>query len=313
MKQFGFSDRADECGALKTAGALVAVVLCLLAAPASAAELLVIQDFENPGWESQFTGQSSWGDNVARTTHAAQNGSFSLRWNQDDHRTDPITGLVGIGNALLDWRGGIDLVASTPHELYFSMWFRHDDYTSEAGFSNSARKLFYIVDDQYNVGGMYVKFQGGTVGLQISYANGGYPDQWARDNWGYSGMAMSAPGVLPSTSGTWRKVEMYWNYDAHYLMMWLDGVLLMPQDPDYKLNYPADAAAGRVLWDPTLTLHARGMQMMYYDSDRDLVNGTDGSGFYAGVQIDDLEFWNGLPSSPDMPEVPGKPGVDPPR
>ncbi len=275
---------------------------CWLCSPAAAGDLLGSQGFESPGWESQFTGQGTWGDNITRAAHEPYSGSYCLRWNQygpPNGRNDPITGLPGIGNSLLDWRGGTDIVGQTPHEMYFSMRFRHDDYSNSAGFGDSARKLFYLVDQAYNVGAMYLKFQLGTVRPHMSYGNGAYNENWAYDNWGYNNMFFQPSGISASLNGDWRRCEIYFNYDQHYFMLWFDGVLMLPADWGSNLTYwerfPADAAAGRIKYDPSLNLHFKGFQIGYFAHTFDCVNCNDDSEYYCGFQIDDLEVWNGMP------------------
>lgn len=289
---------------------------CCLGSIAFAAEKIASLDFESPGWESQFTGQNAWGDKIVRTTHDPFSGSYSLRWNQyqgSNARPDPITGKEGIGNSLLDWRGGVNIVDLTPHEMYFSMRFRHDDYSNDAGFSDSARKLFYLVDANYNVGAMYIKFQLGKNTPHISYGNGNYNENWAFENWGYNNMFLqsSGPSVSPSLNGDWRRCEMYFNYDEHYVMIWFDGVLMLPKNGGsngtYWERFPADAAAGRIRYDPNLNLHFKGFQIGYFAKTYDCTNCRDDSEYYCGFQVDDLEVWNGMPNAPEASE-PGRPG-----
>lgn len=287
---------------------MIKLMLMLLLVPGIALgqNLLATQDFESAGWETQFTGEASWGDNITRTANEPASGSYCVRWNQDATRTDPITGLVGIGSSLFDWRGGIDLVAQTPNEMYFSMKFRHDDYHNESDGGDSPRKLFYITDETYGIQGMYFRSQQGTDGIGLVYANGGYSDQWARDNWGYSTMPLTAASDSAGLDGEWRKIDMYWNYDENYVMVWMDGELLMPAHATYIANYPAEASEGKIIWEPGFDLHTQGIQIMYFDQSRDLLNEADETGYAAGVQIDDLEYWDGIPlGTPSVSSVTG--------
>lgn len=287
-------------------------VLPFLFTPISfGAEKIASLDFESEGWESQFTGQNVWGDNITRTTHDPFSGSYSLRWNQDSGREDPITGLMGIGNSLLDWRGDHNIPAQTPNEMYFSMRFRHDDYSNDA--EANARKLFYFVD---NVSGgdavrsNLIGNQFGNQNLRMSYHNGTdrYDQQWAWDNWGHAIMWLDNSGVSPSLDGEWRHFEFYINYNEHYMILWLDGYILYPTNPTYRELYPEDAAAGRIVYSEETGWHYKGFQIGFFSPYRDCVNCEDESEYSAGFQIDDLEVWNGMPGSPPEPDSPGQPG-----
>ena len=291
---------------------LLFLLLIFLPVNLFAGDLLYSQDFESSDWADEFTGASSWSDHITRTINAPHSGTYAIRWNQDSTRTDPITGLVGIGNSVFDWRGpNNDIVSKTPNELYLRFWIRHDDYSNDAGYDNSARKTLYYVDNVYGVGAMYLKFQLGTVFPTLSYANGSYASTWATNNWGYSSMSFDAvsAGLSASLSGTWRKIETYWNYDDHYMQMWVDGILLYPRTDGsmatYWTTHPTAAALGRIHYDPNLTLNWRGFQFGYFDQSRDLVNGSDGTGYTAGIQFDDLEIWDGMPGESEEATVQG--------
>jgi hypothetical protein len=179
---------------------------------AAEAQLLYRQDFEAEGWEAEFTGRSTWEGHVAVVTHEPHGGSRSLRGNQLASVVDPITGLPGIGNALLDWRGaGHDIAERTPHQMYFSYWFRHDDYTYGKG---NEGKLFYFVDANGCQLDAYFGGQLHSRDLAIAYNNGCMSNHWAHctgtedvceacradgtcDNWGYSTLWLQNPAVSP--------------------------------------------------------------------------------------------------------------------
>jgi len=259
----------------------------LMVPAAIGATRVAYQGFEAPGWEGEFTGQSRWGNHVKRVSNAPRSGSYCLRGNQNNNRVDPITGLQGITNALLDWRGaGHDIDTQTPNEMYFSYWFRHDDYTW-AG-DGAGGKLFYFIDVNYNTRAMYVGQQLAINGLTVTYSNGDYDDSWARDeaNWGYAALWLNHPNVSPSTTGTWRHFEYYINYNDHYFMIWVDGNLLTPSNGKYP--------DGKIAYDPNLNIHWKGIQF-FYTGQAQVDQSSDGTGYYNGWQLDDLEVWDGMP------------------
>ena len=83
------------------------------------------------------------------------------------------------------------------------------------------------------------------------------------------------------------------------MQVWFDGKLMLPSGGNsnqaYWQKFPVAAAAGKIHWSPDLTLHYKGFQLFYYDRHRDLSGEMDRSGYYSGIQVDDLEVWNGLP------------------
>jgi len=293
--------------------ALIFVLFCVLPflfAPFSyGADKIASQDFESPGWESEFTGQGTWDEHLARTTHDPFSGSHSLRWNQNQSRIDPITGRPGRGNPILDWRGGVNIPNLTPHEMFFRLRFRHDDYANDIDWASATRKLFYLVDVNYNVGAMFVSRQLGQDIPYISYTNGNYSDVWARNNWGGKNMHVEHPNVSAGSNGEWRTCEFYINYDEHFVMIWIDGNLMIPKtwppNDVYWDLYPERAAAGQIVYDPGLNLKFKGFQIAYFDHTRDCLNCRDESEYYCGFQIDDLEVWNGIPGAPPGPDSPG--------
>lgn len=264
-----------------------------------ASNILYNQTFEEAGWESEFTGSSTWGDNITRTTNDPHGGSYALRWNQDATRTDPITGLDGIGNTVLDWRGGGSISANTPNEICFVFYFRHDNYTNTAG-DGQAKKLCYLVDDTYGVQAMYLRNQLGTAQLRMAYSNGGYSDAWATSNWGYTSIELRNENVGYALDGAWRKCQIYFNYTEHYFQIWIDDYLMYPQHETYTANFPTEAAEGKVVYNPSLNLKYKGIQYFYYDQSRDLSGAADGDGYYAGIQIDDLAVYDGIPCDNSM-------------
>lgn len=294
---------------------LACVLQCFFAPLCLAADKIASQTFEAPGWESEFTGQSHWGENMARTTHDPHSGSYALRWNQfgdPNPRTDPITGKPGQGWTLLDWRGGVNIPNLTPNEMFFRMSFRHDDYANDIPFGTATRKLFYLVDVVHNVGAMFMSRQLGVNVPYLSYTNGGYSEGWANSNWGYKCMYLQHPNVQASLNGDWRMCEFYINYDEHYVQVWFDGNLMKPNttaNAIYWERFPEDAAAGRIRYDPNLSLHFKGFQIGHFDPPYDCENCRDESEYYAGFQIDDLEVWNGIPgtTTPESPGMPGQP------
>ena len=52
---------------------------------------------------------------------------------------------------------------------------------------------------------------------------------------------------------------------------------------------------------------SRGFNVAYYDYDRDCVDCIDETGYYSGFQIDNLEFWDGIPG--DEGELDNPPGI----
>ena len=303
-----------------------AVLLLLMSSTALGATRIAYQNFEDASWKDEFTGESSWVGWMARVGYAPsashplpdlyldprvdEYSGYALRWNQDSVRFDPITGRNNAGHeyydsTLLDWRGNFDIASRTPNELYFSMRFRHDDYNNDA--EEQARKLFYCVDQTYNVGAMLVGMQAGNAMPRLSYENGGYSEAWAITNWGNGTLWFNNSNVSPSLDGDWRQFEFYINYSQHYVQLFLDGYVLYPNNSTYWGLYPEDAAAGRIRLDPSLNLRFIGFQIGYFDQSRDCLNCADQTGYYAGFQIDELEIWDGFPdSTPDntAPPIP---------
>lgn len=266
------------------------------------AQLLYRQDFEADGWESEFTGRETWEDHVAVVTHEPHGGLRSLRGNQLASVVDPITGLPGVGNALLDWRGaGYDIAERTPHQMYFSYWFRHDGYTYGSG---NEGKLFYFVDANGCALDAYFGGQLHSRGLAIAYNNGCMSNHWAHctdsedeceacradgtcDNWGYSTLWLENPAVSPGP-GSWRRFEYFIDYDERYFTVWVDGHLVA--DDERFVD-------GRIPYGPEREFHWTGFQLFYASTGdgRDYADCVDGEGACAGWQIDDLEVWDGLP------------------
>ncbi len=268
-------------------------------------QLLYRQDFESDGWQDEFTGRSTWEPRVAVVTHAPHGGARSLRGNQMADVVDPITGLPGRGNVLLDWRGaGHDIHERTPHELYFSYWFRHDDF-SYAGEGEG--KLLYFVDAEgCSTRAMYLGGQLHQRDLFIAYDNGCGSNRWAHcansvhgadvcdpcradgtcDNWGYSGLYLRNPEVAPA-AGLWRHFEYHVDYGARRMRFWVDS------HPITHARYPD----GRIAYGPERTFRWTGFQLFYASTSdgRDFPECVSGEGACAGWQIDDLEVWDGMP------------------
>ena len=284
---------------------VVTLIFLCLYSPLFAANLLYYQGFESTGWEDEFTGRSTWEDHVARVTDNPHSDNYCLRGNQNESRTDPLTNKIGENNNVLDWRGAdrsINGISThTPHELYFSFWFRHDDYTW-SGTMGGDGKLFYFIDDTYNTRAMYVGSQLATTNyITLKYSNGGYSDQWATDNWGYYRLNISHPSVSAGCKGVWRHFEYYINYDEHYMQFWIDGYIMIPSGPSfvmptYKSNFP-DWETGKIYYDRNLNIHWRGFQFFYIDNAQ-VNQSTDGNAYANGWQIDDLEVWDGMPGQP---------------
>lgn len=265
------------------------------------AHLLYRQDFESDGWQDEFTGRDTWEGSVAVVTHEPHGGVRSLRGNQFASVVDPITGLPGRGNPLLDWRGaGHDIHELTPHQMYLSYWFRHDDYTFDG---EGEGKLLYFVDaNGCGVQEMYLGGQLHQRALAIAYQNGCAGNEWAYcfgdtcdacradgtcDNWGYSALWLQHPEAPPG-DGAWRHLEYFVDYDARYFQFWIDGHV-MADDERYT--------DGRIAYGPERTFHWQGIQFFYASTGdgRDLAGCVDGEGTCGGWQLDDLEVWDGLP------------------
>jgi hypothetical protein len=264
--------------------------------PLFAAKLLYKQGFESQGWESDFTGQGTWGDHVKRTTHKPHSGSYCLRGNQKEGRKDPITGLYGIGNPLLDWRGkSDDILQQTPNEAYFSFWFRHDSYNS----SGEDGKLLYFIDKKHSVRAMYIGHQlANTKNLTVKYSNGAYSNDWAREHWGYSTVTLGNNNIKSSLSdGKWHHFEYYINYQNHFFRIWVDGYLMRPISHPEKDGDGFEITSGKIYYNPSLDIHWVGFQIFYASTgdNRNFNTCSDAAGYCIGWQLDDLELWNGMP------------------
>jgi len=267
---------------------------------APSANLIASQDFEQDGWQSEFRNSEDWEDHANRTTHDPYAGSYSLRWNQFEGRVDPITGLPGEGGIALDWRGGTNFVSQSPNGGFVRMAFRHDDYNNDQ--EARSRKLMYIVDDwsatyggHYN--GLYVGRQFGNLDVKLS-GNNYLSDTLATEIWGGPTMWTTCD-TRPGLNGEWVVFELYIDYNENYAQMWMNGDILRPTNQFYLDNYPELAAEGKILLIDhpyTDAWRIRGITPMYFDAPRDCLNCYDETEYYAGVQIDNLEFWDGIPS-----------------
>ncbi|AKF11620.1 hypothetical protein [Sandaracinus amylolyticus] len=302
------SDPADASS--RDAGVMPAITDAAMDAGAedassSGPRLLYRQDFEADGWQGDFTGRATWEGHVAVVTHEPHGGLRSLRGNQLASVVDPITGLPGIGNALLDWRGaGHDIAERTPHQMYFSYWFRHDDFAYGA---ENEGKLLYFVNATGSGSCQLDAYFGGQLhsrNIAVVYNNGCASNHWAHcteddetcaacradgtcDNWGYSSLWLQHPEVAPGP-GRWRRFEYFIDYDERYFTIWIDGHLVA-DDERY--------VDGRIAYGPERTFHWTGFQLFYASTGdgRDYADCVDGEGVCAGWQIDDLEVWDGLP------------------
>jgi len=290
----------EDCGACEPTGGC----------PDSMPEgMIYCQDFEQDGWQDEFTGRDTWENHVARVNNNPYDGNSCLRGNQMAGLVDPITGLEGRGNTLLDWRGeNGDIHIQTPHEMYFSYWFKHDDFDFPYSADNGEGKLFYFIDPNYSVRAMYIGGQLCKRDLSVRYSNGGYGDSWAYDNWGYSSIYLGNQNIEPSCDGDWRHFEYYIDYDEHYFQIWIDEQLLYPclgsSNSRYCELYPQEASEGKIMYDSNLDIHWQGFQLFYASTSdgRNFQDCVDQSGYCVGWQLDTLEVWNRLPdSSPCTP------------
>jgi len=260
-------------------------------APPPAAGLLYSQNFESAGWESDFTGSATWGDHLAVVTNNPHSGTKSLRGNQIDTVTDGITGLAGESNPTLDWRGsGGNISGLTPNECWFEYWFRHDDYNEDLVDDGSGEgKLLFFVDDTYNTQAMYINNQLVNSGtLRLKYSNGGYDDSWASTNWGYTSLYLSNAGVSGGANGDWVKFAYYINYDDSYIEIYVNGLLMKSNQAGNFAGIPTN---GRIYFDATQGLHTKGFQFFWARS-ANIDGSTDGTGYAAGWQIDDLAVYD---------------------
>jgi hypothetical protein len=286
---------------------ILLLVLCMIGIPgisfSATANLICSQDFENVQWTqagigSEFTGWSTWNSSIVLTDNDPHSGNKSVRWNQDSRRIDPITGKQGIGNSLFDYRGPNNAIqANTPNEMYFSYWYRHDDYNNS--FTNGARKMFYLVDDIHGIKAMYIRAQNGTEPIQLVYGNGGYSFDWAYAHWGYSGVTLGNTNVPVALDGKWNKFEFYINYSQKYVQIWINGHLMKPTSHPEKDGDGFEISSGKIYYDQQL--HFKGIQFYYYDATRDQSNASDRSGYASAIQIDDIEVWDAKPGIAPKP------------
>ena len=233
------------------------------AVSAQAGQLLSSQGFEEDGWEAEFTGENTWGDNVARVSKNPRSGLHALRGNQLSSYKDPLTGLYGSASPILDWRGRVDVASQTPNEMYFSYWFRHDDYDHNLLDDGSGEgKLVFLVDERHSTKAMYINNQlAGSDTLRLSYGNGAYSFDWARKNWGYSELYLGNPNVKGSTDGNWMKFSYYVNYKESYLKIWVNDQIMMSSK--HGSMFAALPSDGRIYFDPGLGLKTKGFQFLY--------------------------------------------------
>jgi hypothetical protein len=275
---------------------IISAAATVLAPSVGEGKMLYSLGFESTGWEDEFTGQSAWGDHLARTSNAPHSGAYSLRGNQIKGKIDGITGLPGIASPILDWRGGGRIASRTPDELYFSYWFRHDDYNHRLENDGSGEgKLMYFIDETYGAKAMYLNNQlAANSTLRLRYSNGGYKDNWGRTHWGFAYVNLTNPNVRAGTEGNWIQFEYYINYKEKFIKIWVNGRIMKSSkhgDPAYPM-LPAD---GRIYYDPKLDLRIKGLQFFWTRS-TNIDSSTNRVGYAAGWQIDDLEVWNGMPS-----------------
>ena len=269
--------------------------ILLFSASSHAGQLISSQGFEGSDWESGFTGESTWGDHLARVTNNPKTGTYALRGNQIGSYKDPLTGLYGVSSPVLDWRGGIDIVSQTPGEMYFSYWFRHDDYRQNLVDDGSGEgKLVFFVDERYSTQAMYINNQlAGSSTLRLKYSNGAYSDDWARENWGYSSLYLGNANVQGGTDGKWTKFSYYVNYQENYLQIWVNDQIM--KSSKHGGSYSALPSDGRIYFDPDLGLRTKGFQF-FWAREKNISGSSNESGYKGGWQIDDLEVWDGMPN-----------------
>jgi hypothetical protein len=261
------------------------------------ATLLYSQDFESAGWEGDFTGASAWEDHITTTTSNPHSGTTCLRGNQLPGVTDGITGLTGLANTELDWRGsGGNIAGLTPNACCLKYWFRHDDYTHDLDDDGTGDgKQVFFVDDTHGTQAMYLNWQGINPGsIKLVYSNGAYSDAWASTNWGYTSLFLSSASVDIQTDGTWHELTYYINYDDKYVQVWIDGHIMKHAGKHGEAGYEGILTAdGKSYYESSLTLKTEGFQF-WWVRQGNIDESTDGTGYAAGWQIDDLRVYDGL-------------------
>ncbi len=253
------------------------------------ASLIHKLDFESDGWQDSFRA-GAWDGKVARVSVKPRGGSYSLRGNFMEARgNDPITGLPGENNLQLEYVGN-GISAQTPSEIFIRYWRKLDHSTWDGPISNR-RKSEFITDDVTGTSAYYTRLALTERDLKI-YGNGAYPQSENSADWGalYARLSGVDPG---GTDGLWHQFAFYIDYrdpTNKYMKMWVDGVLLTAVDE--SVGYVVD---GRVKLNDSF--HARGIQFFYIDNG-EVSESTDGDGYAAGWQLDDIEVWDGLP--PDV-------------
>lgn len=289
---------------------LVALLIALMPVSSYAATLLYSEGFESTGWESSFA-DGSWNNatpNIDRTTSAPYAGTYCVRGNlwmgtgaAYGTFIDPITGLLGDTNPQFELRGPSELIRDTNPEVFISFWVRYDDSTWAP---SPAYKTAFLCEATESTAGGYFTFDYASKVLRITGINGGTYDSWYLPNWGNSKAYFTNPSMpLLGPDGDWHQIAVYWNETGSYLQFWIDGFLLYANPGStYESNYPG---TDKVYMAPGWNL--RGLQLMKSDGNSYFASSTNGTGYFVGYQIDNIEVWDGIP--PDFGGANPAPGT----
>jgi len=267
------------------------VVLALVSGAAYGQDLIYSEDFEGTDYQDSFRG-ALW-SYVTRSDTLAHGGDYCLRGNLMDSATDPITGLPGNNNPLLEFDANGAIEATADSGSVFVRYYRRFDDCTWDGTAEGKGKGEYFTDATIGTGGFYSSMMyspgDGYPNFTFSANNSTWID-WSVINWGSTKSYLNNlewSGV-DQADGQWHKFEFFFDYENDTFEAWMDDVRLDPVGA-YTAYYPD----GKIPLHPDFVL--RGLQFLYV-ADSQVSASTDGSGYAVGYQFDDIEVWDAIPS-----------------
>jgi hypothetical protein len=250
----------------------VAIISIFFVSIGYAASLIAREDFEDQDFADFFhAANSSYWNQYSIVTSNPHSGSYSLRGNACGGCIDPITGKAGNNRTNLNFGNGgsnpalgtsFDLDSLHNDELYFDFWMKYDsNFDTADGYSSN--KIWWM-QFEGDTNTYYVQFRGTSLSF---YDETGYQRESYR--------AISPNAV----DGQWHRFRVYMRYntsgsDNGILRVWFDSSELV-NISNCKYLTTSSGKMSRVAFG-------------YFHN-----NASSSSGW----QIDDIEIWDGLPSS----------------
>ena len=303
----------------------LAFLLILFAGASSAAERIFFEDFEDDVTDGGWIARGGWSFGTANSARRVQSnpyaGSWCLRGNLFLDRptpdcVDPL--IVPVGNGQIECRFDNIALPLTPNRVYIAYRVRLDDaiwYSYDTPEKKDG-KMGYITDDGFvNATGnpnaavealWWSQGSGASEPDEVVTvsSNQRYDDPWRLLNWGAYNLKGNTPPI--DAGNEWHKVEMYFDYVAETLELWVDDVKFVNHAT--AISASPHTPGTLVVTDKIPihpTTHIRGIQFWHTTSSK-VTNSLDrpGSGpgdCALGWQIDNIEVWDGLPTLTDDP------------